>query len=146
MKKIVALGFLLFIGISPIRSQEWLTNFEEAKKMASDNNKHIVLVFAGSDWCAPCIKLEQQVLHTEEFQKYAKEKYVLVKADFPRKRKNQLSAKLQDQNKKLAEKYNKSGGFPLVVVLDNTGKKLGEVGYKKVSPNEYLNLLNSIMK
>lgn len=146
MKNIIIVGFLIFIGINQIHSQEWLTNFEEAEKMASENDKHIILVFTGSDWCAPCIKLEKQVLHTEEFQKYAKENYVLVKADFPRKKKNQLPQKSQDQNKKLAEMYNKSGGFPLVVVLDKTGNKLGEVGYKKVTPPEYFSILNKMVK
>ncbi len=146
MRKKIIITLLIILGINAGHAQEWLTDFEEAKKMASEEDKRIILVFAGSDWCAPCIKLEQQVLHTEEFQKHAKEKYVLVKADFPRRKKNQLPQELQDQNKKLAEKYNKSGGFPMVVVLDHTGKKLGEIGYKKASPDEYLNLLNKMTK
>ncbi|MEW7291239.1 thioredoxin family protein [Aquimarina sp. 2304DJ70-9] len=146
MRKIVIAGFLLFVGVSSLSAQEWLTDFEEAKKLASEKNKTIVLVFAGSDWCAPCIKLEKQILESQEFQKYAKDNYVLIKADFPRKKKNQLPEALQTQNKKLAETYNKSGGFPLVVLLDNTGKKLGETGYKKVTPNSYLGILNKMIK
>ncbi len=146
MKKIIIVGFLVVAGMAQMNAQEWLNNFVEAKKIASKNNHPIILVFAGSDWCAPCIKLEKQVFDTEEFKKYAQDNYVLVKADFPRRKKNQLSQQLQDQNNGLAERYNKSGGFPLVVVLDKTGKKLGEVGYKKVTPNAYLNMLNSMIK
>ncbi|MBQ4822599.1 thioredoxin family protein [Aquimarina sp. MMG016] len=129
-----------------LSAQEWLTDFEIARKKAKEDNKHIILVFAGSDWCAPCIKLEKQILETEEFQKYAKENYVLLKADFPRKKKNQLPESLQNQNIKLAEIYNKSGGFPLVVVLDKEGKKLGETGYKKVTPAFYIETLNRMIK
>lgn len=145
-QKITLVGFLLFVlGINDISAQEWLTDFEKAKQIASENDKHILLVFAGSDWCAPCIKLEKQVLDTQEFKEKAKQHYVLVKADFPRKKKNQLSAEQQVHNNKLAEKYNKSGGFPMVIVLDKAGEKQGEVGYKKVAPKEYLDLLNQMI-
>ncbi|PKV50016.1 thioredoxin-related protein [Aquimarina sp. MAR_2010_214] len=146
MKKIIIIVFLIFSGINLVSAQEWLTNFEKAKRIAQENDKNIILVFAGSDWCAPCIKLEKQILHTEEFQGYAKKHYVLLKADFPRKKKNQLPEALQNQNKTLAEAYNKRGGFPLVVVLDKNGKKLGETGYKKVTPNAYLEILSTMIK
>lgn len=146
MKKIILLGFLIFSGINIASGQEWHTNFEEAKKIAKENDKNIILVFSGSDWCAPCIKLEIEILETKEFQEYAKEHYVLLKADFPRKKKNALPEALENQNKKLAETYNKRGNFPLVVILDRNGKKLGETGYKKVTPNSYIETLSSISK
>lgn len=136
----------MFLFTNTINAQEWGTSFEEAKKTAKNENKHIILVFAGSDWCAPCIKLEKQILETKEFKESVKKDYVLLKADFPRKKKNQLTENLQNQNKKLAEEYNKSGGFPLVVVLDKNGKKLGETGYKNVSPDSYLDILNKMRK
>jgi thiol-disulfide isomerase/thioredoxin len=39
--------------------QDWKTNFELVKKEAASQSKPIVLVFSGSDWCAPCIKLDK---------------------------------------------------------------------------------------
>ncbi|GAA4274467.1 thioredoxin family protein [Aquimarina gracilis] len=146
MKKTIIIVFFLLLGINTIHAQEWLTNFEEVQQIATKEDKYIILVFAGSDWCAPCIKLEKQVLNTQEFKSLAKEKYLLIKADFPRKKRNRLTQELQGQNKKLAEKYNKSGGFPMVVVLDSKGKKLGELGYKKSTPKEYFNSLNKMIK
>ena len=110
-------------------TQDWSTDFEEAKKMANSNNQNIVLVFQGSDWCAPCIKLEKEIWSTNEFQKLNEDHFVMLKADFPRGKKNQLSEKQQIQNKKLAELYNPNGYFPLVVVLDENGKVLGKLGY-----------------
>ncbi len=145
MRKII-IGLLIIFGIQQLSAQEWLTDFEEAKQIANKNDRPIILAFTGSDWCAPCIKLEKMVLHTKEFEQFAKENYVLLRADFPRRKKNQLSQTLQNQNKELAEKYNRSGGFPMVAVLDKTGKKLGELGYKKVSPSSYIEILNKIIK
>ncbi len=123
--------------------QEWNTNFEMAKKNAQEKKQKIILVFSGSDWCAPCMKLEREIWNSETFKNYSKENYTLLKADFPKRKKNALTADLQDHNNQLAERYNKNGFFPLVVVLDEKGKALGQVGYKKSTPREYIELINS---
>jgi thioredoxin-related protein len=104
------------------------------------------LVFSGSDWCAPCIKLDKVVWQSEEFKIESEKKWVLYKADFPKKKANQLSPEKSTENKKLAEKYNPNGNFPLVVLMDKNGKVIGMTGYKNVSAAEYINLLNSLEK
>lgn len=114
---------------------------DEAKKIAVKDNEKILLVFQGSDWCGPCIKLDNQVFKTEEFQTLVKDKFVMVKADFPRRKANKLSSELEEQNSKLAETYNNQGFFPLVVVLDKNGKVLGKLGYENLTPSEYYNKL-----
>lgn len=144
MKKI---GVLLFLLISSVGfSQNWKTSFEEAKQEANKENKKILLVFSGSDWCAPCMKLEKNVWKSEAFKKVAEEKYVLIKADYPKKKANQLSAELTESNNKLAEKYNKEGNFPLVVMLDKNGKVQGMTGFKNISAEEYIKLLATLEK
>ena len=60
------------------------------------------------------------------------ERLVLVRADFPRMAKNQLSAEQTSRNELLAEKYNHQGKFPFTVLLDASGKVLQEWdGYPK---------------
>lgn len=127
-------------------AQHWETNFEESKKSAAAENKNIILVFSGSDWCAPCIKLDKAIWSSEAFQTEAKTNWVLVKADFPKKKTTALSETLKSQNASLAEQYNKEGHFPLVVVLDKNGKVLGKTGYKNVNPEEYIKLLHTLEK
>lgn len=124
-------------------SQEWLTDFNEAKKQASANKQHIVLVFQGSDWCAPCMKLEKEIWNATEFQELSKDKFVFLKADFPRRKQNKLSEAQQEHNAALAERYNPNGYFPLVVVLDQEGKVLGKLGYDKSTPSEYFKKLSA---
>ena len=106
----------------------------------------IILVFQGSDWCAPCIKLDRDVWTTEEFKAYAKNHYVMLQADFPRRKSNALPEEQLNKNKVLAEKYNRNGVFPFVVVMNAKGKVLGETSYKKLSPKEYINELNAFLK
>lgn len=129
-----------------VSAQNWQHNFEKAKEMALKENKSIILVFSGSDWCGPCIKLDNQIWKSDEFKNYANNNYILVKADFPRKKSNSLSKEQLTHNENLAEKYNKKGYFPMVVVFNADGKVLGETGYKNISPKEYIQHLQSFIK
>ena len=142
-KKIIFSVLLLFCLIHSVNAQKWYTDIDTAKKIAIQNDQRIILVFQGSDWCAPCIKLEKEIWESNEFKTYAKDNFVLLKADFPRKNKNRLSKIQQDKNNMLAEKYNPYGSFPKVVVLNKNAEIIGATGYKKLSPSEYISLLNS---
>ncbi len=137
---------MLVIGLGTAIAQDWHTDFTEAKELAKIHNLPIVLVFQGSDWCAPCIKLDRAVWSTNEFKDYAKEHYVMLQADFPRRKKNALPVVQLGKNKVLAEKYNRQGIFPFVVVMNADGKVYGETSYKKLSPKEYITELNSFIK
>lgn len=140
MKKI-AIFFFFFSALS--YGQEWTTDLNDAKSVAAKENQKIVLVFQGSDWCAPCIRLDKQIWSTQTFQKYAEEHFVMLQADFPRKKKNALPPQLVASNAKLAESYNPNGIFPFVVVLDKNGKVLGQTTFKKMSPEAYIQHLES---
>ncbi|MFK7776011.1 MAG: thioredoxin family protein [Saprospiraceae bacterium] len=145
MKKELIILLIALLNFSAVFGQDWETDFSKAKEMATAENKPIVLVFQGSDWCAPCIKLDRQIWSTDAFKNYAKDNYILLQADFPRRRKNALPKTQAKANAKLADAYNKNGVFPFVVVLDNEGKILGETSYKKISPEAYIKELNSFV-
>lgn len=140
------LAFLLLFMATIGYSQNWKTDFNQATTEANAQNKPIILVFAGSDWCAPCIKLDKAIWQSEAFKSYSETNYILERADFPKKKQNELAEELKKQNQSLAEKYNKEGIFPLVVVLDGKGKVLGKTSYKNVTPEEYIDTLNSFLK
>ncbi len=113
----------------------WLEDFSEAKIAAKESGKMILLNFCGTDWCAPCIQLRKKVFASEEFQEFAKDKLVLLRADFPRLKKNQLPEEQKLKNEKLAELYNEKGLFPLTVLLDQEGNVLREwEGYQPDIP------------
>lgn len=103
---------------------QWEPDFENAKKIAKEKHELILLNFSGSDWCGPCIMLRKDYIDSETFQDVAKDHLVLVNADFPRKKNNQLSDEQVKRNEALAEKYNKQGQFPLTLLLDAEGKVL----------------------
>ncbi len=113
---------IIFLTVFSFNSTiEWTTDFSKAITEASAKNKYILLNFSGSDWCGPCMKLKKEVLDSEDFLKFAEPKLILVRADFPRSKKNRLSPELTKHNENLAEKYNKEGKFPLTVLIDGEG-------------------------
>jgi thioredoxin-related protein len=125
-----------------LSAQLWQADFTAAQEIAQRDSLPIVLVFQGSDWCAPCIKLDRNIWTNEEFVELAADHFVFVKADFPRRKSNKLSDSLRLENEALAEKYNTIGSFPLVVVMDAEGNVLRQTGYKDISPAEYFAILN----
>ena len=146
MKKRLLVFVIVLINSSVLFAQDRENDFSKAKEIATKENKPIILVFQGSDWCAPCIKLDREILSSDTFKKYANENYVMLKADFPKRKKNAVSKAQTKANALLAEKYNKYGYFPFVVVLDFNGKILGETSYKKTSPENYIKKIKSFIK
>jgi len=134
--------FLFLLSFS-LTAQNWETDWKVATQKSKNNNQKLILVFSGSDWCIPCIKLEKEIWDEKSFMAYALENYVLLRADFPKRKKNALSIQKQIHNDKLAERFNAGGYFPLVVVISPEEKVLGQLGYEKSTPEKYIELINA---
>lgn len=112
----------------------WQTDLSVARHQAMKTSQPVMLLFTGSEWCPYCIQLEQEVLSSPEFAKWA-EKAILVKLDYPR-RQERTPEKLA-ANKPLADLIalkdaHKVTGFPTTILLDAQGKELARaVSYKK---------------
>lgn len=119
MKLFFLLGSLFLLS-APAPS--WNYDLDQAFQKAGGEHKYVLLNFSGSDWCAPCIRMHEEIFNTTEFQEMAARKLVLVNADFPRKKKNQLPELQQQKNDLMASRYNKNGNFPFTVLLDPDGK------------------------
>lgn len=130
-------------GIDPgeyrqVNASGWHFNLDEARQLARQQHKDILLNFSGSDWCGPCIQLRKEILDNPEFIQMADTSLILVNADFPRNRKNQLSARQQALNNAMADKYNSRGKFPYTLLLDADGKVLKAwEGFPSEKPGEF---------
>ena len=123
----------------------WFGNFNKATIEANNQHKLILINFSGSDWCGPCIRLTKEIFESQTFEDYASKNLVLVRADFPRQKKNQLSPEQQKENAKLADKYNPNGTFPETLLVDENGKILKKWdGFPNESPEEFVSEINTI--
>ncbi len=141
----LSIALLLSAGASSVLAGDanWLTDFEQAKKVAAEKNLPILVDFSGSDWCGWCIKLDNEVFSTREFAEYAEKNLVLFLADFPNQKAQPESVK--KQNQALSEKYEVKG-FPTVLILDASEKELNRTGYKSGGGAAYVKHLNDLIK
>ncbi|TGD78809.1 thioredoxin family protein [Hymenobacter wooponensis] len=141
----------LFLLLAAFTSQAqtpattWNANLTEALQQAKAINKPVLAVFSGSDWCKPCIMLKQEVFDQPEFQQYAQDRLVLARFDFPRSKKNKLSAEQTKLNEAAAAQLNKEGSFPLVVLISPEGKVLAKTGYRPGGPAAYDAYLSQLL-
>ena len=103
---------------------EWGANLEFALDKAKSEQKLVLLNFSGSDWCGPCILLKKDIFNNTDFVSFANKNLELVRADFPRQKKNKLTSAQKLYNESLAERYNPEGKFPFTLLLSNSGKVL----------------------
>lgn len=143
MKAVMTTVCFLLINLAPTLDPtlDWKTDYEQALKLANKNNKNILIFFTGSDWCPPCIKLKEDLLDTEAFKELS-DKYVLLYIDRPRNR-DLLTPEQMAHNRDLAQKLNKKGVYPLLMVVNPKGKVLDEYsGYSMKGEIKYhLNFL-----
>ncbi|WP_426668057.1 thioredoxin family protein [Mucilaginibacter sp. McL0603] len=126
-------------------SVSWLGDFNTAKTEASQNHKLILINFSGSDWCGPCIRLRKEILESNTFENYASGHLVLVRADFPRQKKNQLPKEQVKLNETLADQYNPDGKFPFTLLVDEHGKVLRTWdGFPNETPDQFVSDINSV--
>ena len=115
-----------------------VTNLEEARAIAEATDKAIVMVFAGSDWCAPCKVFKRTVLTEEAFLRGGKDDYVVVYLDYPSKKRNQLPEAQAAYNKAMAERYNEQGVFPRIYLLDAGGETIREMKFAGQTAEEFV--------
>jgi len=127
--------FLIFLNLTapnPAVFHNKLSDTKAEKPVA----KRKLIVFSGSDWCKNCIRFKKDVLSSEVFIRFAKDKIEIVTADFPQRTK--LSKEEVSKNEALAEKYNVEGEFPRLVLLseDESGSKV--IPYTSQSPEQFV--------
>lgn len=115
----------LFLAFSA-QAQDWQSSYTEAKALSEETGKPLLILFSGSDWCRPCMRLDEMVWKNDAFVPYASENVILYHADFPRRPENKLPEALQAAHNELANTY-KVNGFPTVVIVQPDGKVSGKI-------------------
>ena len=105
----------------------WTEGFSDAvQAKAEKENRCVLLLFTGSDWCPACRELKKNVLDSEVFRRFAEKELVPVWIDFPRKEKQ--ANPLRKANEALLDKFlGEDAAFPTTVLLDPKGKVLGRI-------------------
>jgi thiol-disulfide isomerase/thioredoxin len=138
---LLALAFFTYIRFAP--AQEVLHDPNIAFAAATRTGKDILLIFSGSDWCIPCIRIEKKILSDSSFQKFAGERLVILVADFPQRKR--VPDSLRIQYEALAEQFDPSGQFPQIILLDSGRKRVADVAYTDQPPGDFIRDLRSLL-
>ena len=151
MKKLF-ITLLLVGGSMSIQAQElfWHTDVKEAIAIGNKEKKPMLLFFTGSDWCGWCVRLQNEVLKTPEFAKWAKENVILVELDYPRR--TPQTDELKKQNSELQQAF-QIQGYPTISFANGSSKDgkvnfegLGNTGYVAGGPMAWISIANEILK
>ena len=132
-------------AISQTTAIATFTDLTKAKKHAAENNQDILMVFAGSDWCKPCIQFKKDILQSTDFENQVGKQITVLYLDFPARRKNKLSKEQTAHNEALAERFNKSGAFPKIILLDAEEQLLASPSFKGQSALEFVSELQPVL-
>jgi thioredoxin-related protein len=141
--------FAMLFLLTQIPAQEgkaelWVTDFAKAKAQAKADKKDLLIAFTGSDWCQPCIRLDEEVFAQGAFTTAAPKSFVLVKLDAPRDE-SKITPETKAQNEKLAEQYS-IRGVPTVLLTDADGLVYAQTGYQPDGAEKYLTMLGELQK
>jgi len=150
MKKIIVIAFFLMGAFaSQAQDLKWYTDVREAITVSNKEQKPMLMFFTGSDWCGWCIRLQNEVLKTPEFKKWATDNVVLVELDYPRR--TPQTPELKTQNNELQQAFGIQG-FPTVFFTSAESKDgkvnfkgLGSTGYVAGGPAAWLTVAEGIV-
>ena len=129
-------------NLSVESSAIWMTQFSEARAMAKNEGKPILMDFTGSNWCGWCVKLKKEVFTKPPFLGFANDNLILMTIDFPRG--VHQEEWLVDQNNKLLDQYGVNS-FPTIILIDYNGNVLGRTGYKSGGSENYVEHLKGLL-
>ncbi len=141
MKIIIASIIAFILYTHSFAASKWYTNLQEASEIAKKDGKAILVDFTGSDWCKWCITLHDEVLDKSEFEEYAEKNLVLVKFDFPNRKKQ--SKETKSYNAKMQQAFQVQG-FPSLFLLTPDGDIIGKMGYMPGGPETYFQFFNML--
>lgn len=118
-----------------VETAAWSTHYSSALQRAQRENKVLLILFTGSDWCTWCRRLEEEVLDRHECLAALAPYCVFVKLDYPRSN-ALLSSEEVQQNAALKQRYAVTQ-FPTVLVVDSKEHVIGKTGYVKGGPSRF---------
>lgn len=151
MRKLLLLALLLLTVIIHVNAQKNLktealfSNYDEAIKYAKVNKQPVLIIFSGYDWCKPCMIFKKFILSSKKFKSYYPKKFPILLLSFPIEEKNKLPEQQMTYNQTFADKYNKSGIFPYMVMINIEGTPLGDLTYQEETTGDFIKQCNKLL-
>lgn len=104
----------------------WLTDLHQARRLASETNQDLFVVFTGSAWCFGCVVLEKTVMSKPEFQQLESQ-FVFCRLVYPAST-DEFPSDLKQDYIAWQKEYGVRS-FPTVFLADASGKPYAVTGH-----------------
>ena len=118
MNKIKTSLIWILVFFTSFQSQSQIkkyTEYEVAKSEAMQQDKDILIVLTGSDWCKPCIKMNKNVFENADFITFADKNLIIFEVNLDRHW--DLDSKLYKDYNYFKNKY-QTNALPCLVLID----------------------------
>jgi len=136
-------------AIAQDSTMHWEIDVKKAAEAAIAENKPLFLFYTGSDWCAACRKLHNEVFAQPQFQEWAKKNVIPVELDFPRNK--EPDPRFVETNRTMKEMFGITG-YPTVVFATAAKNKygvyytrIGSIGYMAGGPEVWLEAAGKLL-
>lgn len=149
MKKFFTSIIIAIFAITSFATTETSDFFKDAQAKAKKENKMIMLVFSGVQWCPPCQMYDKYILKSSQFKSFAKSKLILIDIDMKRNREITVSVDGKEIKPEKKESFDKTiselnqkyphRGVPYSVIIDDKGAIVFEqMGFPRKKPNQFV--------
>ncbi|MCE2734021.1 MAG: thioredoxin family protein [Chryseotalea sp.] len=111
---------LLCSSVAPAQVKKY-KKWEQAVELAKKENKDILIVLTGKEWCAPCKILEKNVLQNPKFKEYADAKFIVYEIDIPKSQLLKENSSINKKYEEFSKKY-EATAFPSLVIVNHDGQ------------------------
>lgn len=133
--------FLLSVQTGFAQKLAFITDWTAAQERAQMENKQILVVLTGSEWCAPCKKMDKNVFENEQFITYAQQNLILFLVDLPGGG-LVMNSKVYQDYQFFKNKYD-AKALPSLILTDARGLKIRTLKGKMFKLNKVLEQLSS---
>jgi thioredoxin-related protein len=120
------LFFFFFCCFGGMSIQAQHTRFADAQAVAIRENKPILLLLSGEDWCAPCVKLKKKVWNEPDFQDFISKKFVRLELYIPKQGSYGPEWTVFKEYDELKNKY-QAPFLPTILVLTPNGEVIEKI-------------------
>lgn len=114
--RLLLIMFLSFNSIIFTENVHWYTEYDKALIAAESKNKNIFVLITAPSWCGWCIKLEDNVLSNNDFQKTLIDNFIALK----------LLDKVDGKKNPELDNFEFTG-YPSVFLYDNEGNFIEDI-------------------
>jgi S1-C subfamily serine protease len=119
--------------------ERWVQDFDQAQRLAKEQNKDVLLLFDCSDWSPPSQALADEVFARPELWRRLTDRFVPVHLDFPENATARRRVQDAGRNEALRDRFFKDPAYPRVVLADAAGRPYAiELGYVRGAAEQYV--------